>query len=350
MTGQVMSAIGRVEGNRGIFVIPVAQTETDGLRAAPCAMLFIGSQWRWWGEALRIDRPGGLLSLEDEAARAALRQRAARSVARLLGDLGTPGPRSGAWDGETDAAGFTVTDGHATYRLGFAAGGSLLTVIGALPPRDADLAVIAMSGTQPDHSRMPGAAGGAVCFTPGTLLDTPEGPRPVEEIQPGDRLSTRDSGAQEVLWTGARHLSGARLFAMPHLRPVRIRAGAFGVAHADLVVSPEHRLLLSASGTRALFNEPEVLVEARDLVDGRAIRAESTPRDVTYIHLLTARHEIVRANGIETETFHPASADLDLLEPAGRELLAQALGGGYGDFARRCLTAPEAAILRHDAA
>jgi len=349
-----MSAIGRIESradNRGIFVIPVAQTETDGLRAAPCAALFAGSHWRWWGEALRIDAATGPLYLEDEAARARLRQRAARSVARLLGDLGPVGVRARAGDeADTDAGGFTVTDGRVTYRLGFAGGGSLLTVFGALPPRNADLAVIALSGTLPDHSRLPGAAGGAVCFTPGTMLDTPDGPRAVEDIRPGDRLSTRDHGAEEVLWTGRRQLSGARLLAMPHLRPVRIRAGTFG-ASADLLVSPEHRLLLGGPGARALFNEPEVLVEARDLRDDRSVRTETVPRDMTYIHLLTARHEVVRANGIETETFHPATADLALLEPEAHATLAQALGGtDYGGFARRCLTAPEAAIFRHDAA
>ncbi|HQU68240.1 MAG TPA: Hint domain-containing protein [Albidovulum sp.] len=354
MTGQAMSAIGRIEtkaNNRGIFVIPVAQTETDGLRAAPCSVLFAGSQWRWQGEALRIDGSAGPLYLEDEAARARLRQRAARSVARLLGDLGSGGPRSRSGDEpDADAGGFTVTDGRATYRLGFAGGGALLTVTGALPPRNADLAVIAVSGALPDHTRLPGASGGAVCFTPGTMLDTPEGPRAVEEIRPGDRLATRDSGAAEVLWSGARQLSGARLLAMPHLRPVRIRAGAFG-AGADLLVSPEHRFLLGGPAARALFNEAEVLVEARDLVDDRKVRMETVPRDVTYIHLLTARHQVVRANGIATETFHPAAADLDFLEPDAREALSLVLGGtGYGGFARRCLTAPEAVIFRHDAA
>lgn len=354
MTGQAMSAIGRIESradNRGIFVIPVAQTETDGLRAAPCAALFAGSHWRWWGEAQRIDAAAGPLYLEDDAARSRLRQRAARSVARLLGDLGSLGPRSRAGDeAEADAGGFTVTDGRVTYRLGFAGGGALLTVFGALPPRNADLAVIALSGALPDHSRLPGASGGAVCFTPGTMLDTPDGPRTVEEIRPGDRLATRDNGPQEVLWTGARQLSGARLLAMPHLRPLRIRAGAFG-AGADLLVSPEHRLLLGGPAARALFNEAEVLVEARDLRDDRTVRTEAIPRDVTYIHLLTARHEVVRANGVATETFHPAAADLALLEPDGRAALSLVLGGtGYGGFARRCLTAPEVAIFRHDAA
>lgn len=345
-----MSAIGRIEtraGNRGIFVIPVSQTETDGLCAAPCAALFAGSQWRWWGEALPIDGPRGLVCLEDDAIRAALRPRLARSVARLLGDLGTV-ERQGRDDPvQDDPAGFTVTDGGATCRLGFAGGGALLTAVGALPPRNTDLTVIATSGALPNHARLPGAAGGAVCFTPGTYLDTPEGPRRVEDIRPGDYISTRDNGAQEVLWSGTRHLSGARLLAMPHLRPVRIRAGAFGAAAADLVVSPEHRVILAGAAARALFNESEVLVEARHLVDDRAIQVAAVPRDVTYIHILTARHEIVRANGVETETFHPGSADLDLVECEGREALEQALGGGYGGFARRCLTAAEAAIFRH---
>lgn len=346
-----MSAIGRIEGKagfRGIFVIPVVRTEIDGLRAAPAAALFAGSCWRWWGEALRIDGPGGILRLEGDLGGAELRRRAARSVARLIGDL-VMAPPIGGDRGDAianEAGGFTVTDGRAIYRLEFAGGGSLLTVVGGLPPCNTDLAVVDPGGALPDRSPLPGAEGGAVCFTQGALVDTPDGARPVEDIRPGDRLSTRDHGAQEVLWTGARHLSGARLFAMPHLRPVRIREGAFGTT-ADLVISPEHRLLLGGPAARALFNEPEVLVEARDLIDDRMVRPALAPRGVTYIHLLTSRHEVICANGIATETFHPDRADPDLLEPDQRKALAEAVGGGYGGFARRCLTTPEAAILRH---
>jgi hypothetical protein len=218
--------------------------------------------------------------------------------------------------------------------------------------------VIEKSATLTREAGLADAVGGVICFVAGTHLLTPEGPRPVELIGPGDSVLTRDNGAQEVRWSGYQRLSGARLFAMPHLRPIRIRSGAMGEdrPEGDLLVSPEHQLLLRDTQARDLFNEPEVLVAARDLVDGRTIRPEAGLRDVTYVHLLTARHEIVWANGVEAETFHPAGADLRLLAPGERGALSGVAPGverdpfAYGGYARRTLSAPEAAILRFAAA
>ena len=59
-------------------------------------------------------------------------------------------------------------------------------------------------------------------------VQTPQGPRLVEELREGDHVQTKDDGAQEIQWIGSRRMTGARLFAMPRLRPIRIRAGAEG--------------------------------------------------------------------------------------------------------------------------
>ncbi len=342
-------------GYRGTFVIPLRQTEIDGIAGAPVSAICVGSHLRWRGEAARIDGPAEVLVLDRPEAAEELRGRAQRSARRLLGDMaGTRGRTAPAGHGGA-APGFALTDGRATYRLIPAGEGRLLTVTGPLPPRDTDLVVIERMAEPDDPARLPGAGSGLICFAAGTLLDTPDGPRRVEAIAPGDRLATRDSGAQEVIWTGRQHLSGARLFAMPHLRPMRLRPGALAGDRpaGDLIVSPEHRLLLRGAAARDLFSEEEVLVAARDLVDGHAVRVAAGLREVTYIHLLTARHEIVRANGVECETFHPASADLTLIAPGERAALAAIAPGvdedpfAYGGFARRSLSASEAAILRH---
>ncbi len=79
-------------------------------------------------------------------------------------------------------------------------------------------------------------------------------------------------------------------------------------------------------------------------------------REITYIHLLLPRHQIVWVNGLETETFHPASAVLSTLNDADRQrLLArypslESKPHTYGSFSRRGLSAPEAAIIAHEAA
>ena len=99
-----------------------------------------------------------------------------------------------------------------------------------------------------------------------------------------------------------------------------------------------------------------MLVTARDLVDDRSVTVDHALREVTYVHLMTERHEVIWANGLETETFHPASADPELLCDEGREALFAAFCElaaeplAYGGYARRILSRAEAAILRHDAA
>lgn len=349
-----------VTGYRGTFVISAAQTELDGIRAAPVSALATGAEWRWWGDPVRLDGPAELLLLDGAEGAADLHRRAARVARRLLGRDHVAAGRTAP--GEAAAArpaqSFVVTDGRAAYTLTVLDPGAepaLLMIDGALPPKDTELHVT-------DHAVDPlrGADGdaGVICFTPGTLIATPDGARPVETIRPGDRVSTRDDGAAEVLWIGARRMSGARLHVMPRLRPVRIRSGALadGRPRGDLVVSPDHRLLISGTRARALFNEAEVLVAARDLIDDRMILSETALREVRYVHLLTERHQILRANGLETESFHPANADLDLISADQRAALLGVVPGldadpfRYGGYARRSLTAPEAAILRHEAA
>ena len=76
---------------------------------------------------------------------------------------------------------------------------------------------------------------------------------------------------------------------------------------------------------------------------------------VTYIHLLLPRHQILWANGVETESFHPASAALSALDENDRDRLLginpsfEYQPQAYGDFARRSLTQSETAILLHEA-
>lgn len=171
-------------------------------------------------------------------------------------------------------------------------------------------------------------------------------------------LQTKDNGAEQIQWIGSRRMTGARLFAMPRLRPIRIRKGAFGDDRPDgeLLVSPEHRVLVKGDVARALFNTPEVLVSAKDLIDNESVHVDLATREVTYIHLLLPRHQIIWANGVETESFHPASAAMSTLDEDDRaRLLAhhpelEYDPNSYGNFARRSLSNSEAAILAHEAA
>ncbi|MFO7919661.1 MAG: Hint domain-containing protein [Nioella sp.] len=162
------------------------------------------------------------------------------------------------------------------------------------------------------------------CFTPGTLVDTPSGPVPVETLAPGDLVETLDSGARPVRWVGQVTLTRADLAADPSLRPVLIRAGAFGLGRParDMRLSPQHRLLLSGSRVPLLFGEAEVLVAARDLVDDHRILRDHAATGVTYIHFVFDLHEIVRADGLAAESYRPGPQTLPALPDSSRaELL-----------------------------
>ncbi|KUF10603.1 Hint domain-containing protein [Pseudoponticoccus marisrubri] len=184
------------------------------------------------------------------------------------------------------------------------------------------------------------------CFVAGTLIDTVAGPRPVETLRPGDLVETRDRGPQPLRWIGQRTVAATGDFA-----PVQISAGAMG-DHDALRVSPQHRILVQDVMAHLLFEDPEVLAAARHLVNGQSIRVVEGGQ-VTYVHLLFDRHEIIRANGLLSESFLPGPQTASVF---ARETLEEivalfpeldpATGAGYGPAARRILRRHEAALLR----
>lgn len=145
-----------------------------------------------------------------------------------------------------------------------------------------------------------------VCFAQGTEIQTRDGPVPVEKLQVGMMVCTRDAGDQPIRWIGSSTLGPGSLSRKPRLRPVRIPAGALGLGMPakDLVVSPQHRVLLRAGLAREMFGSDEVLVPARLLCGTRGIAVDEDCAKVTYYHILFDRHEIVTSNGAETESLH----------------------------------------------
>lgn len=355
---------------QGAFVISWAQTEVDGLKDAARSALTVGATWRWTGDLVRVDGPNDKLRLANSEDALARRRCASKLVSRLVkaahkGFLDEHAGLSSDFTEDRPSAldcAFVVTNGRQSFTVSLIEVGPsappLLMFLDDVPPRGCELWVVhqSLSEGQTDVNRPD--AGGVICFTPGTRIATPDGLRAVETLNEGDRVWTKDSGAQEIQWIGQRRMSGARLFAMPHLRPVRIRAGIFGIDRPDqeLLVSPDHHLLVSGPVARSLFNSPEVLVAARDLINGDTIVVDVFMREVTYIHFLLPDHHVLWANGVETESFHPSSAALTTLDPADRARLLsfdtrlEQTPEAYGAYARRSLTASEAALLRCESA
>ncbi len=347
-------------GPEGTFVISWSQTEVDGLSGAPVASLEKGTMWRWNGDPVQIDAALGTPPVANSPeARDSQRRRAAASARRIVARaLVQEGVRTPFVDdvAEFDRA-FTVTDGHRRWTATLIdmpeIARPLLMFAGAIPPAGMPLLVAEGVMDPALPARHSEGAEGVVCFTPGTRLDTPRGPRLVEELVAGDKVITKDNGAQTVVWVGSRNVSGARLYAMPDLRPIRIRQGALGSGRpaGDLIVSPDHRMLIQGPAAQALWGEAEVLVAARELVNGSGVCRDMGAKSVTYYHLMLEHHNILLANGVETESFHPAAARLDAVEEEQRQRLFDVMPDlaydtqTYGPMSRRVLTRAEAALI-----
>jgi len=245
---------------------------------------------------------------------------------------------SGAGGAVTTADVVVTDDGSGNAVLTFPDGEQL--VLTGVAPAD-------MTG----HSNL--FAAGIPCFTAGTLIDTNRGPCPVEQLRPGDLLRTADDGMQPAVWVGISHVPARALMANPRLRPVTLmRGGVLGLPH-PITVSRQHRFLLRGSPAGA-----EVFLRANQLCRSAPRQALAhCPHDgVTYVHVMLARHQVIFADGIATESFYPGPWSLRGLAAAPKaELLTLlprlgALGGVHPRLARTATEALYAPLARPELA
>lgn len=184
-----------------------------------------------------------------------------------------------------------------------------------------------------------------VCFTPGTMIQTIGGDRPIESLSVGDLVVTRDNGVQPIRWIGTSTVPGRGKFA-----PIRITAGALPDLKKDILVSPQHRMLMEGYRAELLFGRREVFVAANHMLDSKFVTVEAREH-VTYIHLMFDQHEVIFANGVPSESFHPGSYGVDgMNEQAREELFAifptlRSSIGSYGSTARSVLKRQETKLL-----
>ncbi len=236
---------------------------------------------------------------------------AADARSRLV-RLTAPGPDGMRRIGLGSDAGSTGSAVSVTARLVFMAADGVRSEVLVLRPRlpdgrmqdqfllplqplvsGTDLTLIRIDPA-PDTGRLPDQACGMLGRGARVLLADGT-PRRVEALRPGDRLRTRDHGAQPVLWIGRTTVRAVGVLA-----PVVIGQGAMGNA-GTLTVGAQQRLLLYQSDRRPGQATAEVLVRAGDMVDDDKIRR----RDggfIDYLCVVFGTHEIIYAEGIPTES------------------------------------------------
>jgi hypothetical protein len=146
-------------------------------------------------------------------------------------------------------------------------------------------------------------------YARGTLIDTPDGPRPVETLAAGDLVTTLANGSRPLRWVGRRRVEPVELLAHPGLQPVELAPGTLGNGRA-LLVSPQQRMLIDDWRAAVYFGEDRVLVAAQALVDDQAARVVLPVEGVDYVTLLCDRHEVLLAEGSLSESFHPGVTGL----------------------------------------
>jgi len=121
-----------------------------------------------------------------------------------------------------------------------------------------------------------------------------------EKVRVGDRVRTLGNGLQPVRWRGSRGME-----ALDKRAPIRVATGAIGNAR-EMLVSPQHKILVSGWRAGLFFGEDEVLVAAVHLVNADTIH-RAPRRHVVYHHLMFVVHELLLADGLPTERFFPGA-------------------------------------------
>ena len=240
-----------------------------------------------------------------------------------------------AWDYN-----YEVTDGTNTYTIGvfdydssgngaFGGGaeqGFFIGFLGDVPPLNTTLTITALGDgafaspvvNLPVDDFVP-------CFTSGTNIRVRGGHMAIEDLKASDDVEVFDPtgdgpGFATLLRVFRRTISAPELAANPKLRPVRISAGALGLGlpQRDLVVSRQHRMLVSSKIVERMFRTSEVLVPAVNLTSLPGIFIDQDAQSVEYFHLLFGQHEVVYAEGAPSESLFTGPEVLKAISPEAR--------------------------------
>lgn len=221
---------------------------------------------------------------------------------------GAPGEDAVLWDGSTGSS----NTGFLYSATQYNPGDNVDALIDDLPSNFLPVA--------PDGLSIP-------CFTAGTLIDTPSGPRAIETLVEGSVVSAcspapcSNNETRILRKIFRRRIDSAQLANNPKLRPVRIMAGALGngLPKRDLIVSRQHRMLVRSPVVERMFDRKEVLVAAIRLTALPGIFVDESIQDIEYFHLVFDQHEVIFAEGAQSESFYTGPQALHALTKEARE-------------------------------
>ncbi|PHQ94789.1 MAG: hypothetical protein COB39_13520 [Marinosulfonomonas sp.] len=135
------------------------------------------------------------------------------------------------------------------------------------------------------------SAANAAGIAVGTIVLTLDGEIPVEHLNAGDRVITRDSGMAVLTAVHMREVT---------MRPYKISADRLGEGRpeADTYVAGDQHILVRGLLAQALFKSNSALVPVSRLVDGEYI-AKCEEQTMRLYELEFDTAHVVYANGLE---------------------------------------------------
>ncbi|MCF2903517.1 Hint domain-containing protein [Octadecabacter sp. CECT 8868] len=125
----------------------------------------------------------------------------------------------------------------------------------------------------------------------GTTVMTLDGELPVEHLNAGDRVITRDAGMSVL-----REIRSHEVY----VASIQIKAGSLGHTRPqdDLLVGPDTLVHIRDWRAKALFGADVATVKAKRLIDGEFI-SEQDATKMTVYELIFDRQHILYADGLE---------------------------------------------------
>ena len=125
----------------------------------------------------------------------------------------------------------------------------------------------------------------------GTTVMTLDGEMPVEHLNVGDRVITRDSGMAVL-----REIRSAEVT----VATIQIKAGSLGHTRPqdDMIVGPDTLVHIRDWRAKALFGADVATVKAKRLIDGEFV-SEQDATTMTVYELVFDKQHILYADGLE---------------------------------------------------
>ncbi len=160
----------------------------------------------------------------------------------------------------------------------------------------------------------------------GANVRTPCGLRRIELVRPGDLIVTRNNGLQPVRMIWKRTVTQEDMQKNGDLAPIRLKPRAVGpmMPQRDLLVAPEHRLLIPGFRVAGMPKDKCVLTEAREIVGtSDSIFIDRSMETVGFYQMVFDSHQVLTANGLPVESFLPNPAAIAGLSGDMRTALVQ---------------------------